>query len=210
MRISVICASLVALVASQVASAATVGVDFALLLNADSPVFGDGFDDAALDMPPWVVPPGLNQPGPEAGGQLQMQGNTGIIALVAADPQAKIEAQASVALTDFSGSDSVTLLLLGTEPGDALSLTLLPDAAFMADEASILSFVPITPGNAAVLSVVILPDGTVSGTVNGESVFVGTNAFAPIGGVGLTVVPEPATLALLVGPVALYLRRRRA
>ena len=184
--------------AVSTAEAALVEADFVIALDDSVPCLGDHFDNGVLDSPPWYIAGG--SPGPETGTTLAMDVGDKIVTSLWVDPLTTIEAQAEFLLTDFPADTSAALWLYGETAGDALAIAVVNEGALFYDETGVLAlyaFDPFDPDPRVNLDIVVEPDGTVIGSVNGITFFNEINVFTPCTGMGLSVMPEPGSLALL-------------
>lgn len=196
----------VALAVAAPALATQIQADFVAVLNGGAAVFGDNFDNGVLDSPPWFA---VGTPGPESGTSLPMRGGDSITAGIQVNREFDVQGVAQLILDDFGAGSQATLILFGQAPGDQVSLTLIPGAAIFGDETGPLSVVAVPASNIPFLSILATPAGNLTATVDGVTVFDAPNIFSPASGISLTVVPEPATLGLLlIGATGLLIRRR--
>lgn len=189
------------------ASAVEVGLDTVLVGNPGI-VAGDDFANGVFDVPPWYVVSGA--PGPEAGETLQMHGGDFIYLGLNTDPFATTLAYSQMQLTDFPAGSSASMILFGVQPGEMLSLSVIPGKAMLSDGiGATLGSVPLPLSSEVTLQLTIVPLGHVTASVNGFSVFDEKLEFSEVTGLGIQVVPEPATLGLLgLGCLFMGVRRR--
>jgi hypothetical protein len=189
----------------QSASATEIGLDLVLVANPD-PIAGDGFDNGVFDG--WVVVSGA--PGPEAGTTLTMRGGDFILLGVPTNPLLDTSAFASMELTDFTAGSLASFLVFGDTPGELLSLGVVPGAAFLSDGlGAVLGIVALPPSPTANLLINIGANDSLVASVDGVVVYDQVLDFGPLTAVGISVVPEPATLGLLgLGCVFMGVRRR--
>ncbi len=189
------------------ASATVVQADFVIAFDGAVPVFGDGFDAAGFQSPPWSVVSGA--PGPQAGGLLDLHGGDMILAPVAVSGQNDTTLVFQGNLADFPADAGLTLMLFGQQPGDFLSITVTPTAAVLSNEAGPLGAILATPGATTQLSLTYSTTGNASGTLDGAPIGFAADSFAPASAVGILVTPEPAgILAALTGLVLIRRGRR--
>jgi len=187
------------------ASATVVDADFLIAYDGAVPVFGDGFDSAALQSPPWNVISGA--PGPQTGGFLELHGGDLLLAPITVSGQGDTTLIFQGNLTDFPADSSLTLLLFGTEPGDFLGVTISPTSAVLGNESGPLGAILVNPGATSLISLTYSANGDASGTLDGVPIFFGPDSFRMASAVGILVTPEPAgILAALLGTA--LLRRR--
>lgn len=191
------------------ASATLVGLDTVLVGNPEI-IAGDTFDNGVYDVPPWFTVAG--SPGPEVGETLAMHGGDFIYLGLNTNPTASTLAFSVMQLTDFPVGSSASMILFGEQPGAMLSLGVTPGLAILTDgTGAILGSAPLPPSSEATLFLSVVPFGHFVASVNGVSVFDEKPAqdFGVVTGLGISVVPEPATLGLLgLGCVFMGIRRR--
>ena len=212
MRLRIIFALLTVAVGLQAASATEIGLDLVLVANPGI-ISGDSFDNGSLDSPPWFVISGL--PGPEAGTTLAMHHGDFIFQGLTTNPDAATTAFSLMQLTDFPAGSFASMIVFGDAPGELLSLGVLPGFAVLTDGSGTpLGSTALPASSSANLLLTVDPFGAVFASVNDVAVFggpLGTGpAFGPLTGLGISVVPEPATLGLLdLGRLAMGVRRMR-
>ena len=209
MRTAILLAGCVALASVGIAHATLVNADYAVALNGGVPIFGDTFDGATLNSPPWVVASG--SPGPVSGGFLSLHGGDTILAGVPYNPIVSQQVQASLDLASFGPGSVASLLLLGGQPNEVFSLSVVPGLiGIFSDASGPLAFVPVTGASAYVLDITVDPAGGVNATINNDVVFAGGAHPFTATAIGLSVVPEPATVVMLIAAGAFIGRRRRS
>lgn len=207
MRTAILLAGCVALASTGIAHATLVNADYAVALNGGVPIFGDAFDGAALSSPPWVTASG--SPGPVSGGFLSLHGGDTVLAGVPYNPIVSQQAQTSLDLASFGAGSVASLLLLGAEPNQVFSLSVAPGlVGVFSDASGPLAFAPVTAAPGYILDIVVDPAGAVSATINNEVIFTGAVHPFTATAVGLSVVPEPATVGMLLAGGLLVGRRR--
>lgn len=189
------------------ASASVIGLDLVLVGNPD-PIAGDGFDNGVFDG--WLVVSGA--PSPEAGTTLTMRGGDFILLGVPTNPLLDTSAFASMELTDFPAGSVASLIVFGDTPGELLSLGVAPGAAFLSDGlGAVLGIAALPPSPTANLLINIGANDSLVASVDGVIVYDQVLDFGPVTAVGISVVPEPATLGLLgLGCLFMGVRRRLA
>ena len=183
-----------------------VNADYVVLFDGATAVFGDQFDTANLQTPPWIILSG--SPGPGNGSTMPLHGGDSILAPVTVGGQNDVALVFNAELASFPTGSSLSILLFGQQAGDFLSLALTPDGAVVSNEAGALGGLPFAAGANALMSLSYSAAGIVTATVNGTPIFAGPDTFAPATAIGIVVVPEPATCLLVIGGLALGLRRR--
>lgn len=191
------------------ASATLVGLDEVLVGNPNA-IAGDNFADGIFSTPPWFVVSG--SPGPEAGETLTMHNGDKIYLGFTTNPTANTVAFSLMQLTDFPTGSFAEMILYGVQENDFLSLGVSPGLAVLRDgTGATLGSVALPLSSVASLELTIVPFGHLSASVNGVSVYDEKPAqdFGEVTGLGISVVPEPATLGLLgLGCVFMGVRRR--
>lgn len=210
MRSKILLALLTVVVGLQSASATEIGLDLVIVANPD-PITGDAFDNGVYDVPPWATI--LGSPGPEAGETLALHHGDFIFQGLSTNPEALLSAYSLLQLTDFPAGSFASMILFGDEGGELLSLGVLPGFAVLTDgSGATLGGVALPPSADADLLLVLGANGSIFASVDDVVVFDGAPEvlFGPVTGLGISVVPEPATLGLLVlGCVAMGARRLR-
>ncbi len=207
-RISVwgILAALVVLPAVQ--AEPIVAIDFVFVNDGTGPAYGDDFNDGVLG-PEWEVVDGT--PGPEVGTVLEMNENDFIINTT---PIAQgVDVTVAALLTENLGpEDFVFLVLFGDNREDFFAVGLTDQAVFATDEnlapLSIDGYIGPTVGFKLIYNATT---SVLTVTSNDTTIFDDVpNLDGGVAEVGFVVIPEPATLPLIVFAAAwLMVPRRR-
>ena len=202
------CAVVGATLCLSAARASTlVGLDYVLGFDGPSLTLGDNFDAPTLQSPPWFVLSG--SPLISIGSALQMHGNDGIIAATGFSGTADSTLIAQANLTDFTGDSALAVLLVGPNFNDVVGLLLTPNFAAAVNEGGVLGVLAQPAAPASQLVLTATTTGNLIATVDGAVVYAGPDAFGPLTQVIVSVVPEPATMAVFLALGALLRLRRR-
>jgi hypothetical protein len=208
----VVCGLLVGIATGNSASWADgIRADLALVVNGESIIFGDGFDNGVIE-PFWQQ---SGSPGPEHDTVLDLKLGDGLEGSFEINPALTTVGIGTFELTTLDPGSFILMVFKATDPADILGLGLAPDGAFFLNEAGLLGAIPLVPAPVSQLTIVAQPDGSVFATVNGQSVFEGFDTFGPAAGISISYVPEPTALAALLigsilgGPFRRVLRRSR-
>lgn len=188
-------AAVILLTAQSVsASGAAIGLDAVWASNGSVTWVADDFNDDVLG-PPWEVLRGT--PGPESGTELEMHPDDVVFAPMLTDPQFGTIAAATISLTDFPVDSAAAMVLTGDEPGEFLALAVTPTAAALIDEEGLMVYTPLQPGATASMLMYLGAGSGLIAEVNDEEVFAGVYTLGAVTGIGVVMVPEPATAAIV-------------
>lgn len=192
---------------SGVAAAAAVDMDFVVVTSDGAAVFGDVFDDVALDTPPWIVVGGT--PGPEAGGNLTLANGAAIATALGTDPTLVTGVQSSFTTSGFGATDFINISFLdqqgvqaGVIIGDGFAF------AFDSFNSPLGTFVAVPTGAVSLDMGLLGNNGNLTVNVNGTEVYNGGVSFGTVAALQIAVTPEPASFILLALS-GLLIRRRR-
>lgn len=197
------------LVAAAPATAATiVDVDYVLLSYDGVGALADGFDDGTLPAADWPIQIGVSS-ADESGTFLNMDGGDEIARPIfyPADADTNLSLQAD--LTSFPAGSELHLILYGAAPNGAIQIILTDTAAATVINGALEDFDPVTLGSSVNLAIDVTADGVVT-FVDGVEIFggPGPTGFMP-DGIGVKVVPEPASAMIALLGLGFLARRKR-